>query len=853
MNMTLILAILAAASVLLIMFALLGRRGADPVQARLSQLGTMQAKTLEELELQQPFFDRSIRPLALKVSGIGARFTSNKKARGTEKRLAMAGNPYEMRTVDFLGLKVVVAGALAGLLFLVVGLLGRNLTMGLMLAVAGVGIGFIAPEMWLTRRIKARRKAVLLEHPGRPGPADHLRPRRPRLRRRAGQGGGEDAGPAHRRVPAGARRDPGRQEPPGCPAGHRRAHPGAGPDQLHRRHHPGRDAGCLDQQGAPDPVGAAAHRASSARRGDRRRRRPSRCCSHSWAASSRPSSSSSWVLPSSASWSTWAARSDVRAGRRAPVSKNCMTAISTDVPGAGGKCRGPDRNGRHGRWSCPPGHQLLGPVPGVDGQRTTRSGRRAVPAREQHPHAVHALPYRRGLRGCPGRPGRPPDRRHSGRSAGMARSGDACWGRVRGAGAGCRDVCPYRDRGRRRAALRASDGSRRGCHRFAILSGPRCAVDHERVGRGRIRRRDSRRAPRCPPGTHRHPGHGPSRHRVGHLGHVARHARHGAGSSRHPGVLRAVRIPPLPTLRNGTRGDTQLSAPTGGAGDASLCPGPRGRQHPVRRPDVRRPARRVPAVPPELRPAPTADIHPGHVDARPGGDLLRHPAAARRVLAGRGAAADQPRPPASGHRRHLLLGSAHQPRHAVGPDVLVHREAVLPGHAVGVRAGHDGRLAHGRPTQDRGSSRGRPGGAAGDAARGVGLDGRRLPSCRIPGRGVPRDGHRADDPVADATTRSARGAASGCPRVVRGRRLVPLLPLAHGRHRGRSGVRAVWSRRYRGTLRHHGRRRCGLVSDGGAAGHALGVDRPMRIGCAVATTDRSVARGAGRQHRSQRR
>ena len=71
MNMTLILAALAATSVLLIMFALVGRRGADPVQARLSQLGTMQAKTLEELELQQPFFDRSIRPLALKLSGIG--------------------------------------------------------------------------------------------------------------------------------------------------------------------------------------------------------------------------------------------------------------------------------------------------------------------------------------------------------------------------------------------------------------------------------------------------------------------------------------------------------------------------------------------------------------------------------------------------------------------------------------------------------------------------------------------------------------------------------------------------------------------------------------------------------------
>ena len=37
--------------------------------------------------------------------------------------------------------------------------------MGLLLAVAGGGIGFIAPEIWLSRRIKARRKAILLNIP----------------------------------------------------------------------------------------------------------------------------------------------------------------------------------------------------------------------------------------------------------------------------------------------------------------------------------------------------------------------------------------------------------------------------------------------------------------------------------------------------------------------------------------------------------------------------------------------------------------------------------------------------------------------------------------------------------------
>src|SRR6478735_4559134 len=158
MNPTIILAFMAAAGILFVVLALIGRGGADPVQARLTQLGAMQARTLEELELQQPFFERTVRPLALRLSGIGKRFTSTKKVRGTERRLAMAGNPYDMRSVDFLGLKVVVAGAVAGILFLLFGIIGRNLPFGLILGLAGAGIGFIGPEYWLSRRIRKRQK-----------------------------------------------------------------------------------------------------------------------------------------------------------------------------------------------------------------------------------------------------------------------------------------------------------------------------------------------------------------------------------------------------------------------------------------------------------------------------------------------------------------------------------------------------------------------------------------------------------------------------------------------------------------------------------------------------------------------
>jgi tight adherence protein C len=165
MGVPLLMALLGAGGVLLVVYALVGRRKPDLVQARLSQLGSMQAKSLEELELQQPFFDRAIRPLAVRLSGIGKRFTSPKKLSSTERRLAMAGNPYDLRTVDFLGLKVVVAGAIAGILILVLGLLMGNMGFGMIASIAGGALGFFAPDFWLTRRIKKRRKLILLAVP----------------------------------------------------------------------------------------------------------------------------------------------------------------------------------------------------------------------------------------------------------------------------------------------------------------------------------------------------------------------------------------------------------------------------------------------------------------------------------------------------------------------------------------------------------------------------------------------------------------------------------------------------------------------------------------------------------------
>jgi tight adherence protein C len=156
----------AAFAIILIALGIAGGSSVDPVQARLTQLGTMQAKNLEEMELQQPFLDRTLRPLAGRLSGSVSRFTSASFTQSTEKRLAMAGNPGDLVIADWLGIKAVSAVAFAiGFFLLAMFLLGTGVVLAVLLGAVGVAFGYIAPEFWLGRRVRARQHAILLQIP----------------------------------------------------------------------------------------------------------------------------------------------------------------------------------------------------------------------------------------------------------------------------------------------------------------------------------------------------------------------------------------------------------------------------------------------------------------------------------------------------------------------------------------------------------------------------------------------------------------------------------------------------------------------------------------------------------------
>jgi tight adherence protein C len=163
-----LIAAAAAGAILLIFLGLAGNSPVDPVQARLTQLGTMQAKNLEELELQAPFLERTLRPLAAQFSGRMSRVASSSFQERTEKSLALAGNPGNLRVADWLGIKAVgaVVGAIVFLLlFAVLGVLDLPPVLRLLMGVIGLAFGYTIPEFWLGGRVKKRQHAILLQIP----------------------------------------------------------------------------------------------------------------------------------------------------------------------------------------------------------------------------------------------------------------------------------------------------------------------------------------------------------------------------------------------------------------------------------------------------------------------------------------------------------------------------------------------------------------------------------------------------------------------------------------------------------------------------------------------------------------
>ena len=96
--MELVIALVAGAAVFLLILAFVPLRRIDPLKARLTQISTVgagPAPNLREMELQVPLFDRTVKPLAARMAGVGQRLASPRRVDQTEEKPSRPAIPDE--------------------------------------------------------------------------------------------------------------------------------------------------------------------------------------------------------------------------------------------------------------------------------------------------------------------------------------------------------------------------------------------------------------------------------------------------------------------------------------------------------------------------------------------------------------------------------------------------------------------------------------------------------------------------------------------------------------------------------------------------------------------------------------
>ena len=156
----LIPAVLALAIFGVFLYISMPRQKTISIEDRLNQFAE-RPRTLEELELEQPFYDRVIKPVVANLTRFFGKLTPKQGAEKLRQQMVLAGNPYNMQAAEFTGMRL-MASLLLGAAALGLSFLGGADSSSLLLYTAVMAvIGFLLPVFWLGSRIKKRKKIIL--------------------------------------------------------------------------------------------------------------------------------------------------------------------------------------------------------------------------------------------------------------------------------------------------------------------------------------------------------------------------------------------------------------------------------------------------------------------------------------------------------------------------------------------------------------------------------------------------------------------------------------------------------------------------------------------------------------------
>ena len=155
---SLLAGLLVTLSIICIWQGLRSIRPSTNILEKLEKLPDTQ-QLLEEVEIQLSFFERIVKPALQGLVNAAGRLAPKRNMERLRHDLAAAGNPHGLSATDVLGLKVLAALAASVLTLLL--LRSASDVKTRVLGLALIPLGFYLPNLWLSRRISARKTEIV--------------------------------------------------------------------------------------------------------------------------------------------------------------------------------------------------------------------------------------------------------------------------------------------------------------------------------------------------------------------------------------------------------------------------------------------------------------------------------------------------------------------------------------------------------------------------------------------------------------------------------------------------------------------------------------------------------------------
>ena len=141
-----------------IVFGAFFRKG-QIISIRLEKIAKEESKLLDS-ELNQPLFARVIRPVLDDISKVILKVTPKELILSYEKKVIMAGNPFNLSVKDWMNIQVAIIICFPFLTALIGFYLGMEARIIIFAALIEIGIGLMLPKLLLSKKTGERQREI---------------------------------------------------------------------------------------------------------------------------------------------------------------------------------------------------------------------------------------------------------------------------------------------------------------------------------------------------------------------------------------------------------------------------------------------------------------------------------------------------------------------------------------------------------------------------------------------------------------------------------------------------------------------------------------------------------------------